>query len=162
MFWVEGLLVTYQVAVHRNIAGDRFPDSGGGGDKMAAAARYARCRTIVAARNAAVKEINRQNKRLRVARPSAAVAGPAGARGSAIADAAAEAAAVVALPEAKARPSAYRVNLARESVTAQALLPLHASSRRACKRNGARTVVLRAADRLRCAEVAKFPLMSPE
>ena len=84
-----------------------------------------------------------------------------GAGGGAIADAAAQAAAVIAFPEAKARSSAYRINLARESVTAQALLPLDASG--GAPRKVTELGPLSCAPPTACgfAEVAKLPLMSP-
>src|SRR5947207_13299873 len=96
---------------------------------MAATAWNSGCRAIIATSNAAVEDIPRQNERLRVPRPTALDARPTGAGRSAIAHASAHAAAVVAFEETQARSSPHRINAGKESITAQAFLPLHGTSR---------------------------------
>ena len=81
-----------------------------------------------------------------IASPAASAARPCRARGGAVTDAAAKAAAVVAFPEAKACSSADRINLAREPVTTQAHLPLRRPGRAARELDRTWTVVLSAAD----------------
>src|SRR5206468_2948549 len=92
-----------------------------------------------------------------VAAPAALLAGPRRTARRAIADAAREAAAVVALPEAKTRAGADRIDARIETVAAEAHLPLHRSGGTSAERGGARAVVLRAAAGLRTRRRVEVP-----
>ena len=129
---------------------------------MAAPAVDAGGRTVVAARNAAVEEVEGQNERLRVAGPAARllvhVAPPT------VQLLMQRLRPPLLLPWQKRRlvPVADGIDAGVESVAAEAHLPLHRAGRAPAKRHRAGAVVLRAAARLRLGEVAKLPLMSPE
>ena len=73
MFWVVGLLVTYQSRrTHRSVSAvNRLPYACGPNNKMAAAAGNAGWRAVIAARNTTVKKIVRHGERPSVAEPTA-------------------------------------------------------------------------------------------
>ena len=102
---------------------------------MTAPAWNARSRTIIAARNTAMENIPRQNERLRIAGPPWADARPTRSASGAIADAPAQATAIVAFEEAKTRPRSHRIDAGKKSVTAEPFLPLHRTRRRTSKGN---------------------------
>ena len=94
---------------------------------MTAAAGHTSCRAVIAARNAAVEKIVRQNERSCVAAPAAAAAGNVAAPRrilvGAVTDTSMQRTVVVTLPEAQARSRAYGINARVESITADAQLP---------------------------------------
>ena len=97
-------LFTYQVGAAGS-AGDRFPNPDGADDQMAAAGRGAGRAAVVARRvRIALEDLVGQNERLRIAGPAAGAIGPGRAGGGAVAGAAIEVAAVVALPEPRLDP----------------------------------------------------------
>jgi hypothetical protein len=92
-----------------------------------------------------MKEVVRQNERLRVAAPPAGSRAPACSRSCAIRNATGERAAVVPLPETQIRARANRIDPGGEAVATFAHLPLHRARGRASEGDGKGAVILGAA-----------------
>src|SRR5205814_285507 len=106
-------------STHGSIASvDCLPHPRSAGNQMAAPTRNAGCRTIVASRDASVKQVVRKNERLGVAGPAATHAAPTGAGIGAVTNATVKSAAVIALEKAQTRPCANRINPRIEAVSA--------------------------------------------
>src|SRR5205823_12828893 len=116
-------------------ATDCFPNTGGAGHEMATATTRPGGIAIVAAWNSAVKNIVRQNKRLRVAKPAAGNITPARAGRGTIAHAAMNVPAIVALPETQTGSSSHGIDPRSETIATFAHLPLHRTPRATCERD---------------------------